>query len=160
MSGMEYPSFDVPGFLDEPGRPASVATITGRGHPALAMMWFIVREDRLWFHTPGGSDPPSPFLQAAAGCQEVAVMIATFDPPDDVRQVRMTGPARLEATDDGRVRRLYRRYVGSWTPGWEGQATSPGYQPVVDVAATRHGRGLPRAQRRPDLPVVGTGKAV
>jgi hypothetical protein len=128
MRGMEYPSFDVPGFLDEPGRPASVATITGQGHPALAMMWFIVGEDRLWFHTPGGSDPPSPVLRAAAGHREVAVMIATFDPPDDVRQVRMTGPARLEATDDGRVRRLYRRYVGAWTPGWEGQATSPGYQ--------------------------------
>jgi hypothetical protein len=55
-------------------------------------------------------------------------MIATFDPPDDVRQVRMTGPARLEARDDGRVRRLYGRYVGTWTLTWEKQATSPDYQ--------------------------------
>ena len=128
MGGMDHPSFDVLGFLDEPGRPASVATVTGQGHPALAMMWFSVAEDRLWFHTPGGGDIPSPFLRAAAGHRDVAVMIATFDPPDDVRQVRMTGPARLEARDDGRVRCLYGRYVSIWTPTWQKQATSPDYQ--------------------------------
>jgi Pyridoxamine 5'-phosphate oxidase len=127
MVGMDHPSFDVPGFLDEPGRPASVATVTGKGRPALAMMWFCVGEDRLWFHTPGGGDIPSPFLLAASGHQDVAVMIATFDPPDDVRQVRMTGPARLEARDDGRVRRLYGRYVSTWASVWEKQATSPDY---------------------------------
>ena len=127
MGDMELPSFDVLGFLDEPGRPASVATVTGKGHPALAMMWFSVADDRLWFHTPGGGDIPSPFLRAAAANRDVAVMIATFDPPDDVRQVRMTGPARLEARDDGRVRRLYGRYVSTWTPTWEKQATSADY---------------------------------
>ncbi len=125
MSGMDNPSFDVLGFLDEPGRPASVATVTDKGHPALATMWFTAGEDRLWFHTPDGGDHPSPFLRAAAGNREVAVMIATFDPPDDVRQVRMTGPARLEARDDGRVRCLYSRYVSTWTPTWETQAISP-----------------------------------
>ena len=55
---MDHPSFDVLRFLGEPGRPASVATVTGQGHPALAMMWFSVAEDRLWFHTPGGGDIP------------------------------------------------------------------------------------------------------
>jgi hypothetical protein len=55
-------------------------------------------------------------------------MIATFDPPDDARQVRMTGPARLEARDNVRVRRLYGRYVSTWTPTWEKQATSADYQ--------------------------------
>ena len=43
-------------------------------------------------------------------------MVATFNPPTDVRQVRMTGPARLEERDDARVRRLYLRYVDAWTP--------------------------------------------
>jgi len=125
MSGMDNPSFDVLSFLDEPGRPASIATVTDKGHPALATMWFSVGDDRLWFHTPDGGDHSSPFLRAAADNREVAVMIATFDPPDDVRQVRVTGPARLEARDDGRVRCLYSRYVSTWTPTWETQAISP-----------------------------------
>ena len=73
--GMEEPAFDVLGFLAEPGRPASVAIVSGRGRPALAMM------------------------------------VAPFNPPTDVRQVRMTGPARLEEQDDLRVHRLYHRYV-------------------------------------------------
>jgi len=128
MSGMDNPSFDVLSFLDEPGRPASVATVTGKGDPALATTWFTVGEERLWFHTADGGDHPSPFLRAAAGNREVAVMVATFDPPDDVRQVRVTSPARLEARDDGRVRRLYRRYVSAWTPKWEAQAISRDYQ--------------------------------
>jgi hypothetical protein len=51
MVGMEGPTFDVLGFLSEPRRPASVATVSGRGRPALATMWFLVEEDRLWFHT-------------------------------------------------------------------------------------------------------------
>jgi hypothetical protein len=126
---MQGPTFDVLGFLDEPGHPASVATVTGRGRPALAMMWFLVEDDRLWFHTPEPADLPSPFLRAARERAEVAVMVATFDPPADVRQVRMTGPARLEERDDERVRRLYGRYVGgAWTPKWERQATAASYR--------------------------------
>src|SRR4029453_11109888 len=82
------PTFDVLGLLHEPGRPASVATVSGRGRPALA----------------------------------------TFQPPADVRQVRMTGPARLEERDHARVRRLYDRYVGAWTPRWERQATADSYR--------------------------------
>jgi hypothetical protein len=125
MSRMERPSFDVLSFLAEPGRPASVATITGRGRPALAMMWFAVEDGRVWFHTP--RDEPAPFLRAAGRGEPVAVMVATFSPPDDVRQVRMTGTARLADTDDARVRRIYGRYVPEWTPDWEHQATSEGY---------------------------------
>jgi hypothetical protein len=126
---VDGPTFDVLGFLDEPGRPASVATVTGRGRPALAMMWFLVEDDRLWFHTPELSGVPAPFLRAARERREVAVMVATFDPPADVRQVRMTGPARLEEQDFERVRRLYRRYVAAWTPKWERQATLASYRP-------------------------------
>jgi hypothetical protein len=126
MTGMQSPGFDVLGFLGEGGRPASVATVTASGRPALAMMWFAFEDDHLWFHSPEA--PPAPFLRAAAENREVAVMVATFSPPDDVRQVRMTGPARLEARDEGRVRRIYERYVGAWTPAWDRQATSAGYR--------------------------------
>ena len=45
---MDGPGFDVRGFLAEPLRPASVATVTGRGRPALAMVWFVLAEGRLW----------------------------------------------------------------------------------------------------------------
>jgi Pyridoxamine 5'-phosphate oxidase len=125
--GVDQPTFDVLGFLHEPGHPASVATVTGRGRPALAMMWFLVEDDRLWFHTPASPDAPAPFLRAARERRGVAVMVATFDPPADVRQVRMTGPARLEEQDLQRVRRLYQRYVATWTPKWQRQATSANY---------------------------------
>lgn len=126
MGGMQSPSFDVFSFLGEPRHPASIATVTSNGSPALAMMWFAFDEDCLWFHTPKAL--PSPFLRAATENREVSVMVATFSPPDDVRQVRMTGPARLEARDDGRVRGIYHRYVSTWTPKWERQATSANYR--------------------------------
>ena len=127
MSRMDEPSFDVLSFLAEPGRPASVATVTGRGRPALATMWFAVEDGEVWFHTP--RDEPAPFLRAAERNEPVAAMVATFSPPDDVRQVRMTGPARLAAArDDDRVRRIYDRYVPEWTPDWEEQATSENYR--------------------------------
>jgi hypothetical protein len=125
MTRMQRPSFDVPGFLGELGRPASVATVTAGGHPALALMWFAFEDGHLWFHSPEA--PPAPFLRAAAEHREVAVMVAAFSPPD-VRQVRMTGPARLEAGDEGRVRRIYERYVPAWTPAFERQAASAGYR--------------------------------
>jgi hypothetical protein len=124
---MKGPTFDVLGFLGEPGHPASVATVTGRGGPALAMMWFLAEDDRLWFHTAETPDLPSPFLRAAREQQDVAVMVATFNPPADVRQVRATGASQLEERDDERVRRIYRRYVDGWTPKWERQATSASY---------------------------------
>ncbi|MFC3451538.1 pyridoxamine 5'-phosphate oxidase family protein [Amycolatopsis speibonae] len=122
---MDRPTFAVPGFLDEPRLPASVATTTGRGNPALAMMWFVAEESRLWFHTPASGDRPSPFLAAARDEREVAVMVATFDPPGDVRQVRMTGPARLETKDLARIRRIYERYIAAWSPEWADHAASP-----------------------------------
>lgn len=93
-------------------------------------MWFVAAEGRLWFHTPtaGSRRSPSPFLAAAAHLRDVAAMVATFDPPEDVRQVRTTGPARLESDDHTRVRRIYERYVDHWTDEWEAQVTSADYQ--------------------------------
>jgi hypothetical protein len=126
MTGMQSPGFDIFGFLDEPGRPASVATVTAGGHPALAMMWYAFGEDELWFHSPEAG--PAPFLRAAAENREVAVMVATFSPPDDVRQVRMTGPARQAGRDEERVRRIYSRYVRAWSPAWDRQVASASYR--------------------------------
>jgi Pyridoxamine 5'-phosphate oxidase len=78
------PTFDVLGFLHEPRRPASVATVSGRGRPALAMMWFLLEDDRLWFHTAEPPGLPAPFLRAARERAEVAVMVATLQ--DDQAQ--------------------------------------------------------------------------
>ena len=64
MVGMDGPAFDVLGFLGEPGRPASVATVSGLGRPALAMMWFLAEDERLWFHTPEPPGRPAPFVRA------------------------------------------------------------------------------------------------
>lgn len=125
---MDQPSFDVLGFLDERRHAASVATVTSRGRPALATMWFALDDGRLWFHTPRADDRPTPFLRAAAGGHEVAVMIATFNPPGDVRQVRVSGPARLDDPDDRRIRAIYDRYIDAWTSGWEEQAVSTNYR--------------------------------
>ena len=123
---MSKPGFDVLGFLNERLRAASVATVTASGRPALAMMWFVLADGRLWFHTPQANDRPSPFLRAAAEGREVAVMIATFNPPD-VRQVRVSGPARLEAQEHARVHAIYSRYIDAWTSAWEEQASSADY---------------------------------
>ncbi|MDT7726732.1 MAG: hypothetical protein QOI21_3308 [Actinomycetota bacterium] len=124
---MERPTFDVLGLLREPRLPASVATTTERGNPALATMWFVLAEDRLWFNSPDDGSRPTPFLTAARAGHDVAVMVATFDPPADVRQVRMTGPARLESRDGARVRRIYERYVPEWTEAWTAHAASTNF---------------------------------
>lgn len=129
------PDFDICAFLAESGRPASVATVTPRGTPALATMWFLHRVGRMWFHTPSPGTRRSPFLQAAEESRAVSVMVATFDPPQDVRQVRVTGPAQIAIRDDALVRAIYARYLEAWTPEWEEQATSHLHQlwsvPVV-----------------------------
>jgi len=71
-------------------------------------------------------------------------MIATFNPPGDVRQLRVSGPARLEERDDARVRAIYDRYIDEWTPTWHEQVTSAGYRlwsmlPERGMAATYPG---------------------
>lgn len=51
-------------------------------------------------------------------------MVATFNPPTDVRQVRVTGPARLELPSQERVHSIYHRYVEACSESWEEQSTS------------------------------------
>lgn len=124
---MSSPDFDITEFLAERRRPASVATVTPRGNPALATMWFVFAEGRLWFHTPYRTGRPNPFLAAIDQEREVSAMVSTFDPPDDVRQVRVTGPGRRESRDLARVRAIYSRYIPRWDEAWEQQAASPDY---------------------------------
>lgn len=122
------PTFDIASFLREPRRPASVSAVTASGRPALATMWFGFFEGRLWFHTPSVERRPSPFLLAAGEGREVAAMVATFDPPNDVRQVRVTGPATQHPHDPDRARSIYDRYVPDWTDAWSAQAHSQALQ--------------------------------
>jgi hypothetical protein len=125
---MTTPEFDLIGLLTETGRPASVATVSSSGGPALAMMWFMLAQGRLWFHSPRHHGRPAPFLRAAERGADVAVMVATFSPPDDIRQIRLSGPARMEEPDDRRVRAIYQRYLPQWTPAFESQAVSSNYR--------------------------------
>ncbi|GAA1246526.1 hypothetical protein GCM10009676_35900 [Prauserella halophila] len=116
------PDFDLHAFLDEPGRPAAVSTVTGRGRPALATMWFLFADGRLWFHSP--VDEPAPFVAAASAGREVSALVATFSPPHDVRQFRATGPAALASRDLTRVHRIYERYLLEWSADWTAHAAS------------------------------------
>ncbi|MEO6571879.1 MAG: pyridoxamine 5'-phosphate oxidase family protein [Ilumatobacteraceae bacterium] len=117
--------FDVEAFLDEPKRPASVATVTAGGRPALATMWYLFADDRFWLHSPRGSGP---FIRAAANHDPVAVMVETFDPTGRVIQVRSTGPATIQPDDHDRIHQIYDRYLGLdglWSDGWRRQAADP-----------------------------------
>lgn len=120
--------FDVGAFLSEPRRPASVATVTNSGRPALATMWFLFADHRFWLHSPGGG--PGPFVRAAGRSELVAAMVETFDPTGRVIQVRLTGPAAVESADFDRVHQIYDRYLGRddlWTTEWREQARDPSY---------------------------------
>jgi Pyridoxamine 5'-phosphate oxidase len=121
-------TFDVNEFLAERHRVASVATVTASGTPALATMWFLFDSRRFWFHSPSASRA---FLDAAARGASVAVMVATWDPPLDVRQLRATGTARTDAHDPDRVERIYGRYLdgdrAAWRAAWAQQIESKDY---------------------------------
>lgn len=118
--------FDVGAFLLEPLRPASVATVTASGRPALATMWFCFADDAFWLHSPVGG----PFTDAADHGAEVAIMVETFDPTGRVIQVRATGRASIPPCDVERVRTIYDRYLGPddlWTESWREQTDDASY---------------------------------
>jgi hypothetical protein len=129
--------FDVGAFLAEKAHLASVATITPSGVPAIAAMWFLFDSGRFWFHSPPASRA---FLETARRGNRVGVLVATWAPPSDVRQVRATGAARMEAHDVARVERIYERYLGddraAWRPAWESQIESEDYH-LWSVVAER-----------------------
>lgn len=105
--------FDVRSFLERPLLPASVATVGGKGGPVLGSLWFQFAEGRFWFSTRS-----EPFLQPARNGSLIAVMVETFEPPDQIWLLRATGKARLEAHEPSRVEAIYRRYLGSEPQNW------------------------------------------
>jgi Pyridoxamine 5'-phosphate oxidase len=121
--------FDIADFLAERHHCASVATVSASGSPALATMWFLFDSHRFWFHSPSASRA---FLAAAEAGASVAVLVATWVPPADVRQVRAIGTARMEAHDPDRVERIYARYLdgdrAAWRAAWAEQIESADYR--------------------------------
>jgi hypothetical protein len=66
--------------------------VTGLGRPALAMMWFLVEDDRLWFHTPEPPNAPAPFLRAAREGREVTV---SYPGLEDSPTIQWSKPSEL-----------------------------------------------------------------
>lgn len=120
-------SNQVHSFLAEPLRMAQVAAVSPTGIPLLGSLWFLFEQNRFWF----SSHPSSPLVKAAANAQPVAVMVDQFDPPDQIRQVRVRGPAQTEPHDAARVQQIYARYLGedqvAWPDFFRTRARDPGW---------------------------------
>ncbi len=114
MGDVAERDFDPLSFLSEPLRMAQVASVAPSGVPILGSMWFVFRDRRFWFSSPGGS----PLPMAAAAGTEVAVLIDDFSPPDRIRQIRVRGAGRIEAHDRVTVERIYERYLGKVRRTW------------------------------------------
>lgn len=93
---------------------AQVAAVSPRGAPLLGSLWFLFADGRFWF----SSHSSSPLIKAAERNAEVAVIVDEFDPPENIRQVRIRGSPRVEDHDALRVRDIYRRYLGTDLAGW------------------------------------------
>jgi hypothetical protein len=106
--------FDVAAFLDEPRRPAQVASVSPSGSPVLGSFWFLFAQSRFWF----SSRRETPLPIAVAHGAEVAVIVDDFSPPTSIRQVRVRGDGHFETHDAGMVERIYRRYLGTGVEGW------------------------------------------
>jgi hypothetical protein len=106
--------FDIAAFLDEPRRPAQVASVSPSGAPVLGSFWFLFTQGRFWF----SSRPDTPLPVAVAHGAEVAVIVDDFSPPQSIRQVRVRGHGRFEPHDAGQVERIYRRYLGAEMDFW------------------------------------------
>jgi len=116
-------SFDVAGFLAEPGDGPGGRGIPGWGAAARQRLVPVRPGGRFWF----SSHPSTPFGAAAVRRVEVAVLVDEFAPPDRIRQVRVRGPARVEQPDRARVATLYGRYLGPDAESWPAffRAASP-----------------------------------
>jgi len=105
--------FNVRSFLERPLLPASVATVGRKGGPVLGSLWFQFVEGRFWFSTRSES-----FLQSARNGSLMAVMVETFEPPDQIWLLRATGKSGLERHEPSRVEAIYRRYLGPELQNW------------------------------------------
>ena len=59
-------------------------------------------------------------MEAARSGELVAVMVQVFEPPKNIRLIRVTGPARIEPHDPRRVQAIYERYLGDDLNQWPG----------------------------------------
>ncbi len=119
--------FDLEAFLDEPLRPAQVASVSPSGAPLLGSLWFLFSQGRFWF----SSRPHTPLPAAMARGHELAVIVDDFSPPEKIRQVRVRGPGRVEPHEPDKVKRIYERYLGSdisaWPDFFGARLTDPGW---------------------------------
>ena len=106
--------FDIAAFLDEPLRPAQVASVSPSGAPMLGSFWFLFARGRFWF----SSRPDSPIPLAVGHGAEVAVIVDDFSPHQSIRQVRVRGHGRFEPHDPDQVERIYGRYLGAEIDDW------------------------------------------
>jgi hypothetical protein len=160
---MREAPFDIAAFLDEPRRPAQVASVSPSGVPVLGSFWFLYADGRFWF----SSRPETPLPSAVAHGADVAVIVDDFSPPQSIRQVRVRGRGRFEPHDADRVERVYRRYlgaqVGSWPLFFHARLTDPEFAlwtvtPTTGLAVTSPAfEPLEvRWQRLEDSPLPGT----
>ncbi|MFL5791381.1 MAG: pyridoxamine 5'-phosphate oxidase family protein [Actinomycetota bacterium] len=107
-------TLEIRTFLDEPVRPAQVASVSPSGLPVLGSFWFVFEGGRFWF----SSRLNTPLTIAVAHGSEVAVLVDDFTPPNSIRQVRIRGVGKVESHDPSRVERIYRRYLGNSLAEW------------------------------------------
>jgi hypothetical protein len=106
--------FDVESFLNEPRRPAQVASGSPTGAPVLGSFWFLLAQGRFWF----SSRPDSPLPTAVTHGADVAVLVDDVSPPESIRQLRVRGHGRFEPHDPDQVERIYKRYLGADVADW------------------------------------------
>jgi hypothetical protein len=77
--------FGIAAFLDEPRRPAQVASVSPSGAPVLGSFWFLFAQGRFWFSSRLDTSLPT----AVAHGTKVAVVVDDFSPPQSIGQVRV-----------------------------------------------------------------------
>jgi Pyridoxamine 5'-phosphate oxidase len=107
-------AFDATAFLNEAGRSAQVASVSQSAQPLLGSLWFLFDRQRFWFSSAKAGVLP----QAAMRGTPIAVIVDDFDPPRNIRQVRIRGRGQIEPHDPAVVRRIYERYLGSDDEEW------------------------------------------
>jgi hypothetical protein len=98
----------VPDYLEGSRAPLRLACVTRSGWPALASLWFLPEDGRLWCATPA-SARVARWLAANPRC---GFEVSGNEMP--YRGVRGRAVARLDAArGDEMLRRLVQRYLGS-----------------------------------------------
>lgn len=99
-------------FLAEPGHLARIATVAPDGAPSVAPIWFLHRDDRIWFTPP----EKSAWWHNIRHEPRVAVTIDEDEAP--FRKVYVDGPVRVDFAPgaDDEWRSTYRDIAIRYTP--------------------------------------------